>query len=158
MFGSISSLIMSNADNIMITSMVGTEVTAVYGFMYNIGNVLIVILSAVSASVTAWIYNALDTKKMGAAKTGQKWYYMFFVLIISGLLMIFPEFIKLFTPEDYWDFRYIVPFVFACSLNVVNALHCGIINYNKKTGQVSMCVAVSAIINIILMNIIQQEI
>lgn len=150
MFGSISSLVMSNADNIMITSMVGAEATAVYGFMYNIGNVLVVILSAVSASVTAWVYNALNTKRTEAAKTGQKWYYLFFVLIICGLLMIFPEFIKLFAPEEYWDFRYIVPFVFASSLNVVNVLHCDIINYNKKTGQVSLCVAVSAGINIIL--------
>lgn len=150
MFGSISSLIMSNADNIMITSMVSADATAVYGFMYNIGNVLVVVLSAVSASVTVWIYNALDTKRTEAARTGQKWYYLFFVLIICMLLMIFPEFIKLFTPEEYWDFRYIVPFVFACSLSVVNALHCDIINYNKKTGMVSLCVAVSAGINVIL--------
>lgn len=150
MVGSISSLVMSNADNIMITSMVSADATAVYGFMYNIGNVLVVVLSAVSASVTAWIYNALDTKKNEAARTGQKWYYLFFCLIICMLLMIFPEFIKLFTPEAYWDFRYIVPFVFACSLSVVNALHCDIINYNKKTGMVSLCVAVSAGINVIL--------
>lgn len=150
MLGSISSLAMSNVDNIMITSMVSADATAVYGFMYNIGNVLVVVLSAVSASVTAWVYNALDTKRTEAARTGQKWYYLFFVLIICMLLMIFPEFIKLFTPEEYWDFRYIVPFVFACSLSVVNALHCDIINYNKKTGMVSLCVAVSAGINVIL--------
>lgn len=148
--GSISSLIMSNADNIMITSMVNAEATAVYGFMYNIGNVLVVILSAVEASVSAWIYNALDTKRTAAAKSGQKWYYAFFILIISILLMIFPEFIKFFTPNEYWDFRYISPFVFACSLSVVNTLHCNIINFNKKTGQVSFCVLVSAILNVVL--------
>ncbi|MDD5929238.1 MAG: oligosaccharide flippase family protein [Spirochaetales bacterium] len=148
--GSISSLIMSNADNIMITSMVNAEATAVYGFMYNIGNVLVVLLSAVEASVSAWIYNALDTNRTSAAKSGQKWYFAFFILIISLLLMIFPEFIKFFTPSEYWDFRYISPFVFSCSLSVVNTLHCNIINFNKKTGQVSFCVLVSAILNVLL--------
>ena len=77
--GSISSLLMQNSDNIMITAMIGAMETAVYGFMYQVGNILLVILSAIGGSVSAWIYTALDSDRCVAAREGQKWYFTFFV-------------------------------------------------------------------------------
>ena len=147
---SVSSLAMQNCDHIMITSMCGAEYTAVYGFMYNIGNVILIILTGVSGPVTAWIYNALDKKKVKAAIIGQKWYFLFFILIITIILMFFPEFIKLVVSDSYWDFRYIAPFVLGSSLAIVNTLHGDIITFYKKTGRISLCVGIAAICNLLL--------
>lgn len=150
LFGTISSFAMRTADNIMITSMIGAESTAVYGFMYNIGNVLIVLLTAVDGAIAAWIYNALDTGETSGARIWQKWYYLFFIACTALLLMVVPEFIKLTVPSTYWDFRYIPPFVAGCSLVTINILHEQTLKFHKKTGQISLCVATSAVCNIAL--------
>ena len=147
---SVSSLAMQNCDHIMITYMCGAEYTAVYGFMYNIGNVVLLILAGVGGPVTAWVYNALDTERINTAKIGQKWYLLFFVAMVALILMVFPEFIELATPRAYWDFRYIPPFVMGSSIAVLNTLHGDVITFYKKTGSISGCVGIAAICNLIL--------
>ena len=147
---SVSSLAIQNCDHIMITYMCGAEYTAVYGFMYNVGNVVLLVLSGVGGPVTAWVYNALDAGNITPAKVGQKWYLLFFIAIIALILMVFPEFIELVTPSTYWDFRYIPPFIMGSSIVVLNALHGDIITFYKKTGKISLCVGIAAICNLLL--------
>ena len=150
LLGTISSFAMKTADNIMITAMVGAESTAVYGFMYNIGNVLIVLITAIEGAIASWIYNAIDSSSTSGARIWQKWYYLFFIACTALLLMIIPEFIKLTVPSSYWEFRYIPPFVAGSSLVTVNVLYEQTLKFYKKTGWISLCVAISAVCNIAL--------
>ena len=149
-FGSVSSLLMQNSDNIMITSMAGAATTAVYGFMYQIGNVLLVILSAIGGAVSAWIYTALDSDSYAAAKRGQKWYFTFFIVAIVMIFLCLPDFIRLVVPAVYWDYRYMPPFIMACSLYVINHLYGEIITFHKRTGTISLCVFLAALCNVFL--------
>ena len=64
--------------------------------------------------------------------------------------MVAPELVKILAPETYWDFRYIPPFVAGSSLMVLVNMESSVGEFHKKTGRISLCVALAAIINIVL--------
>ena len=155
---SIAYMIMQQSDHIMITHFVGAEFTAVYGLVYLIGNILYAFLQATSGAYQSWIFHALDSSQVENIKRIQKWYLFFFVFLAFGLLMIAPEIIKILAPQNYWDFRYIPPFVAGSCLMVLINMESSIGEFYKKTGRISVCVAIAAIINIILNFIFIQKI
>ncbi len=147
---SISYMIMQQSDHIMITHFVGAEATAVYGLVYLIGNILYAFLQATGGAYQSWLFHALDSSHTENIHKIEKWYLFFFAFLAYGLLMIAPEVIKILAPENYWDFRYIPPFVAGSSLIVIVNIESSIGEFYKKTGRISLCVAVAALINIIL--------
>lgn len=64
--------------------------------------------------------------------------------------MISPELIKVLGPEQYWQFKYIAPFVLGSCLMVMYTFYTTVGLFYKKSGKVSCCVLIAAIVNIIL--------
>ncbi len=147
---SIAYMIMQQSDHVMITHFVGAEATAVYGLVYLIGNILYAFLQATSGAFQSWLYHALDSSRGENIKKIQKWYLFFFLFLAYGLMMVAPELVKILAPETYWDFRYIPPFVAGSSLMVLVNMESSVGEFHKKTGRISLCVALAAIINIVL--------
>lgn len=147
---SIAYMIMQQSDHVMITAFVGAEMTAVYSLVYIIGNVMYAFLQATGGAFQSWIFRALDSQNVEKTVLVQKWYLFFFMVIAYGLLMISPEIIRILSPENYWDFRYIPPFVAGSSLLVINAMYANVAEFYKKQSKISVCVFAAAIINIIL--------
>lgn len=147
---SISNIIIQQSDHIMITLFVGAEITAVYGLIYLIGNILYAFLQATSGAYQSWLFHVLDSSNTENIRKIEKWYLFLFAFLAYGLLMIAPEIIKILAPENYWDFRYIPPFVASSSLIVIVNIESLIGEFYKKTGRISLCVAFAALINIVL--------
>lgn len=147
---SIAYMVMQQSDHIMITEFVGAKFTAVYGLVYCVGNILYAFLQATNGAFQSWAYHALDSGNYANIKIIQKWYLYFFLIISIGLLMISPEVVKLLAPSSYWEFRYIPPFLAGSCMLVLNTFYSTIGTFYKKSGKVSLCVAVAAISNIIL--------
>ena len=146
---SIAYMVMQQSDHIMITAFVGAEYTAVYSLVYLIGNVMYAFLQATGGVFQSWLYRALDSKQTENVCFVQKWYLVFFLIIAIGLLMVSPEIIKILSPESYWDFRYIPPFVASSALVVMNSMYCNIADFNKKQHVVSLFVLLSAFFNVV---------
>lgn len=147
---SISYMLMSQCDNIMITAFYGANETAVYGMIYNIGYILYAVMQATNGVLQAWLYKVLDTNNLSNVKIIQKWYLYLFGIMAFGLFMISPEIIKLLGPETYWNFKYVAPFILGSCLMVMYSFYTVEALFYKKTGKVSICVFCAAIINIIL--------
>ncbi len=147
---SISYMLMQQSDNIMITSFYSAEETAVYALVYNVGYILYAVMQATSGVWQAWIYRILDSGNIENVKNVQKWYLAVFAQMAFGLLMISPELIKVLGPEQYWQFKYIAPFVLGSCLMVMYTFYTTVGLFYKKSGKVSCCVLIAAIVNIIL--------
>lgn len=147
---SISYMLMQQSDNIMITSFYSAEETAVYALVYNVGYILYAVMQATSGVWQAWIYRVLDSGNIENVKKVQKWYLAVFAQMAFGLLMISPELIKVLGPEQYWQFKYIAPFVLGSCLMVMYTFYTTVGLFYKKSGKVSRCVLIAAIVNIIL--------
>lgn len=147
---SIAYMVMQQSDHIMITRFVGASYTAIYGLVYVVGNILYAFLQATSGAFRAWAYHALDSGYISDTKKIQKWYLFFFTVISVGLLMISPEIIKILAPPNYWDFRYIAPFVAGSCMLVINGFFATVGEFYKKAGRVSLCVAAAALCNVLL--------
>ena len=76
---------------------------------------------------------------------------MFFMLVLAtGLYMIAPEIVKILSPESYWHFEYVVPFIVGSYLMLMYSMNMAIVQYEKRTDVSSIIVAVAAAINIVL--------
>lgn len=148
--GSVSAMIMQQCDKIMLTSMVGAETTAVYALIYNIGYILYAVQQATSGAWQAWVYNTMESKKYGNIKDVQKWYMFFMLVLATALYMIAPEVVKVLSPERYWHFVYVIPFIVGSYLMLMYSMNMAVIQYEKRNDVSSIIVTIAAAINIVL--------
>ena len=147
---SISYMIMQQCDRIVITTLVGAEETAVYSVIYYIGYAISAVSGAISAVLSALFFRYIPDKREHEISPIQKYYLVFMSFVESITLMVAPEVIKIISPSQYWEFRYVSPFVLGASLMVAYGLYTNIGLYYKKTGVISICVTMSAVINVVL--------
>lgn len=145
---SISAMIMQQCDKMMITEFLNSEVTAVYSLTYNIGYILYAVQQATGGVWQVWYYNTLENKNYNNVPIVQKWYMFVMFVLATGLYMVSPEVIKFLSPETYWEFDYVIPFIIGSYLMLMYSLHLSTVQYNKKTGVVSGIVSFAAIVNI----------
>ena len=148
--GSVSAMVMQQCDKVMITSIIGAEVTAVYALIYNIGYILYAIQQATNGVWQVWLYNTMDSKRCENIPDVQKWYMYFMLILATGLYMLAPEIIKVLSPGNYWHFEYVVPFVVGSYLMLMYAMNMSVTQYKKKTGVNSIIVSAAAAVNVIL--------
>lgn len=147
---SVSYMLMQNCDNIMITHFYGSDETAVYALVYNIGYILYAVLQAANGVWQAWLYRALNSGNVANVKKAQKWYLFLLGQMSFGLYMISPEIIKILAPSSYWNFYYITPFVTGSCFMAMYSFYTTLGTFYKKTGKVAACVFASGVTNIIL--------
>lgn len=144
---SISYMIMINLDNVMVTRFKGASAAATYIFIYNIGYILYAISQATSSTLQAWLYNSLASGNTQNAKNVQKWYLLIYDIFAIGLLMISPEVIKFMSPESYWSFEYVGPFVIGSYLMVMYSFYSIVGEFHKKNMILSIFVCIAAVVN-----------
>lgn len=147
---SISYMIMINLDNVMVTNFKGASNAATYIFIYNIGYILYAIMQATSSTLQAWLYNSLSSGNTQNAKKVQKWYLLIFDIFAISLLMISPEIIKIMSPESYWSFEYVGPFVIGSYLMVMYNFYSIVGEFHKKNMTLSVFVCIAAVVNTVL--------
>ncbi len=147
---SLAMMIMQQCDKMMITEMIGSEITAVYALIYNIGYILYAVQQATGGVWQVWYYNTLEKRAYGNVPLVQKWYIFIMFVLATGLYMVAPEVIKILSPSSYWHFEYVPPFIIGSFLMLMYSLYLSTAQYNKKTGVVSGIVSVAAIINVLL--------
>ena len=148
--GSVAAMIMQQCDKVMITSLRCAEETAVYALIYNIGYILYAVQQATGGVWQVWLYNTLHIKAYYNIPKIQKWYMFFMVILATLLFMVAPEIIKILSPENYWSFDYILPFVLGSYIMLIYSMEISFIEYKKKTYITSTIVLIAALTNIML--------
>ena len=148
---SLSSLINSQFDRIMIEKYIDNTATGLYSFAYNIGMIIAVLTYALDQTWAPWVYERMGKEDYTNIKSKAKIYRNFYMVAYAGLLFMSPEIIKLMAKETYWEATNIIPYIFAgYFFSYMYTLEVKTEFFNNKTKLVSVGTVLSAIINIIL--------
>ncbi len=147
----LSQTILSQADRIMISNMVGKSEAAIYSVAYTISMMFTIVTAAINNSFIPYTYKALKEQNYKNLKKNAT----FLVLMVGIFCMVAmafgPEIIKIFASSEYYDARWVIPPVAEALLFMfVYPLFSNVEFYFEETKFIMIASGVAAIANIIL--------
>ena len=147
----LSQTILSGADRIMIEKFDGADKTGIYSLAYSISVLMTIANNSLLNTLSPWVMKRI--KNNNISDIPKKIYpAIIFVAVINIILMLLaPEIVKVFAPEEYYDAIYVitpvtmsVPFMFLYGLFAIFEM------YYEKTKMISVATFISAGFNIVL--------
>ena len=147
----LATLVLGQADRIMIASINGASQAAIYGVAYTIGLMIQIVTSAVSNAIVPWLYGKLQRHK----QAGVSRLFESIVLAVGllNVLVIFvaPEFMTVVGPKSYQTGVYVIPPVAGAMLfTFVYGLFAYVEFYYEKRLGVVFASVIAAVANILL--------
>jgi O-antigen/teichoic acid export membrane protein len=147
----LSSVILSQADRLMINSMIGKEEAALYAVAYNIALMMNIVVSSVNNSFTPYMYKALKSKQYDGIRNTANLLLSFIGLMCIFAMALGPEIIIIFASRDYQEAIWVVPPVAsAVYFTFLYPLFSNVEFYFEKTKFVMIASCIGAIVNIFL--------
>jgi len=150
-FNTLSDLILMQSDRLMLTSMVGAEVTAEYSVVYNVSSIILAIYQAINGAWLPWFFRGVKENDVANVRKYQYYYMLLFTVFTCGMMTISPELIKFMSPRNYWNgISYVAPIVVASYLIFLYAFFSSYLLYAKKTTRIAVNSVIAAVLNLIL--------
>ncbi len=105
----LSGVILSQGDRIMIVSYCGPSDVAFYSVAYSIGILINIIISAVNASVTPWMYEKMKGGNFADIKKNMNLLCIGMLVIITALILFAPEALRIIAASEYEEAVYVIP-------------------------------------------------
>lgn len=145
----ISQRILSQFDQIMITNMINTSATGLYGFAGNVSLIFSVTFQSVDTVWSQWFYDCKKNNNLKGIRDFSAYYVMMMFALACALMFAAPEIITIIGSKKYADSIYCVPplvagsfFTFLYSLPSVAEY------YFEKTKSIAFATSVAALLNI----------
>lgn len=147
----LSQVVLNNSDRIMISSMVGDSASGIYSLAYSLAMIMALFNTALTQTLTPWMYQKIKDKDIKAIAPIA--YLSLFIVAAVNLLLIMlaPEAVRIFAPQEYYEAIYCIPpvamgvlFLYSYDLFAKFAF------YYEKTKLIMGASIVGAILNIIL--------
>lgn len=147
----LSQTVLSQADRVMISSMVSRAAAGIYGLASSLSGVMNIVSQAILNSMNPWLYQKI---KEGDTRSIARVSYAALALIGGANLVLIafaPEVIALFAPPEYAEAALYVP-ALAGSMFVtfMYSLFADFEFYYEKTGLVATASIVGALVNVAL--------
>lgn len=148
---SLSFLVLSQSDRIMISKMAGNSQAAFYSVAYSIASVVTIIQNSINQSMVPWQYQKLEEGELEKVKNVFHSLLLIFAIAIIAFLLIIPEAIKILFTSSYYEAIWCIPpitvgifFMFLYSIFV------NVESYYENTQYIMYVSITCAIINVIL--------
>lgn len=143
--------VMTSADMIMISEIVGDTEAAIYSVVSNIGKVATIAWSAINVTFIAISFEAFNRKEYSSLRRTATMLIAAYGALCILVCLLAPEILMVLAPAEYAHGVYAVPPI-ACV-----AFICGLYNvygnvefYYKKTVLIAIATVASAVLNIVL--------
>lgn len=149
--------ILDVSDRTMISWYCGKSDAGIYGTVYSISVLSLIIWTAINNAFVPYLYDKLSNETVENVNSIKKVSY--FLIMVYGaacivLTAIAPEIISLLTTEQYFSAVYIIPPIAAgIFLTSLYNLFANVILYHKKTTVVMIGTFIAALVNVILNHI-----
>ena len=147
----LAQILLMQFDRIMINSVIGSSEAGLYSFAYTIYALIQITTTSLDTVFSPWTFKKLkDNKIHDVIRVGTS-----FMLFISGLvstvMILSPEIIKLLGGEKYTKtFNCVLPVLFAGFFSMSYCIPAVIEYYFEKTKYIAMGTSIAALLNIIL--------
>lgn len=147
----LSTLILGQADRIMIASINGASDAAVYGVAYTIGLMIQVVTGALSNALVPWMYERLSGRRIEGVSKKLELVTLGVCAINLAIIVVAPEIMMLAGPESYQNGMYVIPLIAMSMLyTFVYGLFANVELYFEKKLGVVLASGAAAVVNIAL--------
>lgn len=145
----LSAIINSQFDRIIIDRYFGSAETGIYSFAYNLSMIVTVLLSSTSTAWVPWFYEKMEKMDYAIIKNKGKMFRDIFTIGFGLMLLLSPEIVKIMADESYWEGLVILPIVFlGIYFQFLYSFEVNVELYLKKTALISLGTMLSAGINV----------
>ncbi|MEG1836468.1 MAG: oligosaccharide flippase family protein [Synergistaceae bacterium] len=150
-FHSASLYILNQSDRLMISAIIGFEQTAIYGVIFSFGMIPQMFASAFSNVYAPYCVDKMNSQKYSDIKRVTFFSILGFSILTAEILLLSPEFIRLFTPQSYWiGIPMLIPILLSAFCEFIYLVFVLQEKYYNKVAMLSIATIVSAIVNISL--------
>lgn len=147
---SIASQILSVSDRMMISKMVGNSAVGIYGTLYTVSSLSLMVWMAINSSFEPYLYQNMENPKSKIKKLSMSMLGMYSLAAIL-LVYLAPEIVRILATEEYYKGIYIMPPVAGGVYFIaVSNLYSDILVYLKRTKLIMVSSAIAATLNVIL--------
>lgn len=147
----LSQHVMSSADRIMLSSMVGDAATGIYSVVSNISMIATIVWGAINASLVAFVFEHLSKEDYRPINRTVTMLILGYGIACVGVCLVAPEVLRILAPEKYYDGIYAVPPIAgAAFLTALYNIYANIEFYHKKSKHITFATITATVINLIL--------
>ncbi|MGK0466571.1 oligosaccharide flippase family protein [Clostridium sp.] len=110
-FHILSQIILTSADTIMISKMIGKSAAGIYNFSYKIGMILSIVWAASNKAWVPWFFGKMKDENYEEITNKVRYYIIVFSLIAFMLIFISPEVSRLMGTKEYLEGIQMVPII-----------------------------------------------
>ncbi len=147
---SISTQVLNVSDRMMIDKMVGKNAVGIYGTLYTVSSLSIMIWTTINASFVPYLFENIEKRNKNIAKITN-----ILLLLYSGIAILLtylaPEIVRILATDEYLSAKYIMPPIAAGVFMIsISNIYSNILVYYKKTTYIMYASIIAAVANIIL--------
>lgn len=147
----LSGILLSSSDRIMISKLVGDDKAGIYSLAYTCASLISILFTSINSVFTPYIYKSLRSKNYVRLKEITNKLIFMSIVFALLLMLIAPELISFFAPENYKEgIKLIPPITAGVYMTFLYSLFSSVEFYYKKNKFITFATIIGAIINIIL--------
>ncbi len=147
----LSQHIMSSADRIMLSNMVGASAAGIYAVVANISMIATIVWGAINASLVAYVFENLSKKNFKSINSTVSLLVLGYGVACVAICLVAPEVLRILAPEEYYIGVYAVPPIAgAAFLTALYNVYANIEFYHKKSTFITTATITATAINLVL--------
>lgn len=147
---SLAKSILDLSDRLMISSICGKSEAGIYGTIYSLSMVSLIVWNAINTSLVPLSFEKLEKGEEKSLNKTIISIILFFAVAAVGVTLLAPEILKLLTTDEYYKAVSLVPAISAgVFFTALYNVYGNFLLYKKKTTYIMLGTVISAIFNII---------
>lgn len=144
--------ILTTSDRVMISRMVGNSAVGIYGTLYTVSSLSLLIWQSINASFVPYLFDNIDKpEKKDDIRSISFLVFALFAGIAFLMTIVAPEIVRILATEEYYEAIYIMPPIAAgVFFTSVTNMYSNVLIYFKKTKYIMISTIVAAIVNVVL--------
>lgn len=145
----LSNTILGSSDRIMIKQMCSAADAAVYSVAYSCGMIISILFTSLNQAWEPWLFDRVHEKDFKAVIKASRLYFVFFMVLVMGSILIAPELIFIMGGKGYMQAVYVIPPVmlgYGCKF--AYTFYVNMERFEKKVKYISIGTIAAAVVNV----------
>lgn len=142
--------VLNVSDRMMISHMVNNSAVGIYGTLYTVSSLSLMVWGAINSSFIPYLYENIEKKNTGVKKYSQMLMGSYAIIAVL-LTFVAPEIVRILATEEYYEAIYIMPPIAGgVFLTCVSNMYSNVLIYYKKTPTIMVSAITAAVVNVVL--------
>ena len=142
--------VLNVSDRMMISHMVDNSAVGIYGTLYTVSSISLMVWGAINSSFVPYLYENIEKENSGVKKYSQMLMGSYAIIAVL-LTFVAPEIVRILATEEYYESIYIMPPIAGgVFLTCVSNMYSNVLIYYKKTHYIMYSAVTAAVANVVL--------